>query len=707
MRRPRFFHIRRAICTLLAVLALTGYGAGAQDAGDDLKNLSEMPLEELIKLQVITVATGSHKSIPEAPAIASVITAQDIEAMGATTVEEALEMVPGLHVSNSGELYSPKYLIRGISTRYNPETLVLINGIPITSIFRGDRANRLGTLPVKMVSRIEVIRGPGSALYGADALSGVINVVTKTASDSPENQKTEMGGNIGSFNTHEAWLMHSEKYGELKGIIMADYRNTNGQNREITQDAQTQLDNLTGTRASLAPGPVNLSAKELALFLDLEKTKWRLRGSYHGLSNAGTGQGVSSALDPNGRASFARSTVDLTYHEPKLNENWDFTSQLAYYHGSQEVDKNLILFPPGSNLGSGVFPEGAIGNPEFWERHILFDNSAIYKGFEDHRIRLGTGYQFLHLYRVKGSTNFFPSTFSPRPGLTDVADTSEIYIPENSRNSFYGYAQNEWKLSRDWELTAGLRYDHYSDFGSTLNPRAALVWKTTPALTTKFLYGRAFRAPGFIELYIINNPVSLGNPNLKPETNNVYELAWAYQLTPNWHASLNLFHYKARDMITFLKDPSGTATAQNDGSQIGNGFEFETKIKATPNLHLTGNYSFLKATNEAADEPAGNYPKHQAYLRDDWTFMPNWTWGNQFNWVGPQNREPGDSREPLKSYATVDVILRRKALFDKLNLATAVRNLFDSDVREPSAAIPNDLPQAGRSIYVEFSYHLF
>ena len=85
-------------------------------------------------------------------------------------------------------------------------------------------------------------------------------------------------------------------------------------------------------------------------------------------------------------------------------------------------------------------------------------------------------------------------------------------MPEGRRDSSYIYIQDIWQLSNDWELTAGVRSDHYSDFGSTTNPRFALVWANTYRLTTKLFYGEAFRAPSFAETKEVNNPVALGNP---------------------------------------------------------------------------------------------------------------------------------------------------------------------------------------------------
>ena len=105
------------------------------------------------------------------------------------------------------------------------------------------------------------------------------------------------------------------------------------------------------------------------------------------------------------------------------------------------------------------------------------------------------------------------------------------------------FAQDEWQFVENWNLTTGIRYDHYSDFGGTLNPRFALVWATTDSVTTKLLYGRAFRPPSFNELYVINNPNIVGDPELKPQTIDTYELALSHQLTREFLYTLNAFYY--------------------------------------------------------------------------------------------------------------------------------------------------------------------
>jgi outer membrane receptor for monomeric catechols len=123
-------------------------------------------------VQTVSIATGSQKSLLLAPAVASVITAADIKAMGATDLDQVLESVPGLHVARQAALYAPNYLIRGISSEFNPQVLLLRNGLPMTTLFVGNKGQVWGNYPLQHVARIEIIRGPGSALYGAMPMPG-------------------------------------------------------------------------------------------------------------------------------------------------------------------------------------------------------------------------------------------------------------------------------------------------------------------------------------------------------------------------------------------------------------------------------------------------------------------------------------------------------------------------------------------------------
>jgi len=648
----------------------------------------------------VTIASGTRQPIARAPSVASVITAEDIDAIGATDLDEVLETVPGLHVSRSALGYNPIYTIRGISTQYNPQVLMLVNGIPITGVFVGDRSIIWGGMPVENIVRIEVIRGPGSALYGADAFSGVINIITRNAADL---DGTQFGLRAGSFNSRDAWVQHGGTWGGFDVAAYLRVGTSDGQRRIIDADAMTVF----GT-PSLAPGPVNLGRDAIDGRIDLARDKWRLRASYQQRDNVQSGAGIASALDTKGSNFGERISTDLTYQDTNFAPDLDVTAQASYLHITEQSD--LTLYPPGFP----GFSDGVIGNPYKWERHLRFNLSAAYTGLQSHKLRFGAGTQDDDLYRTRETKNFtlvpIPGGFFPAPlgAVVDVTDTAPFLRP-HSRRVNHIYVQDEWAFTRDWYLTAGVRHDQYSDFGGTTNPRLALVWEAAYNLTSKLLYGRAFRPPSFSELYNINNPVALGNPNLKPEEIESLELAFAWQATSTLQTNLNLFRYRMKDILRFVQNPDNSFTAQNAGRQNGQGMEIELAWEAGQNLRLSGNYAQQHSVDAATDQDAGNAPRHHAYARADWRFMPGWTANAQLNHVASREREPGDIRPAIADYRTVDLTLRNQSRSGDWDFAVTVRNLFDADAREPSPApglIPNDLPLAPREWRFELRHQL-
>jgi outer membrane receptor for ferrienterochelin and colicins len=694
--------IKPLLAMLLALISTVSVHAASQSQKVDLAQAEE---EELALAygdkSFVSIATGSRQPIARAPSVASVVTAEDIAAIGAADLDEVLETVPGLHVARSPIGYNPIYTIRGIYTPFNPQVLMLINGIPITDVTFGDRSQIWGGMPVDNIARIEVIRGPGSALYGADAFAGVINIITKTA---PDINGTQLGLRAGSFNSLDGWVQHGGQWGafDVAGYLRAGH--TDGQRQIITQDAQSTLDTITGPAPSLAPGPVNLGYDAVDGRIDLSRDKWQLRAGFQQRNNGGSGAGAASALDPTGHSFGQRINTDLTYQDTNFAPDLDVTAQASYFYITEQ--SNLTLYPPGSNLfGTGPFPNGVIGNPYKWESHLRFNLSAVYTRLQRHKLRFGAGTQDDDLYKTEETNNY--STLSPGP----VIEVTPFLLP-HSRRVNYVYAQDEWAFTKDWYLTAGVRQDHYSDFGSTTNPRLAVVWETAYNLTSKLLYGRAFRPPSFSELYNINNPVLIGNPNLKPETNQSTELAFVWQATSTLQANLNLFHYLWEDILR----PDSNNVVQNAGNQHGEGFEAELVWDARENLRLSGNYAQQHSVDEASGQDAGYAPEQHVYARADWRFIPRWTLDAQLNYVADRKRAPGDTRPPIADYTTVDFTLRSQSHNGGWGYSFKVLNLFDAGAREPSpystpfipfsnnVPIPYDLPLAGRSWLAELTH---
>lgn len=652
----------------------------------------------------ISIATGSQQMLRRAPAVASVITAEDIAAMGATDLDEVLESVPGVHVSRSPNGYASSYAIRGISTQYGTEALMLQNGIPMTTLLVGNKGNIWGGFPVEHIARIEVIRGPGSALYGADAFSGVINIITKTAADTPG---TEFGVRAGSFKTGNAWVQHGGKVGPVDVASYLRVGSTDGFKETITADAQTARDRNSRTKASLAPGSVNTGYDAIDANLDLGYDKWRLRAGYKLRDNVGTGAGVASALDPVGKMKSERVTADLSWADAHLAKDWGLGFSASYLGYAQEMPTYLQLSPPGTKFGANVFPNGQIGAPETRERQLRLSAFTTYSGFAGHSLRFGMGHDDLNLYETATHKNYTLTPAGapvPAGAVADYSNLQPFMTPQRRKVSYF-YAQDEWNFAKDWALTAGLRRDLFSDAGGTTNPRLALVWEAAFDLTVKLLHGQAFRAPAFGEQYSINNPVSRGNPNLAPETVKTTEAAFSWQAQRDTQVNLSLFHYEMKDIIRIV---SGAFV--NSGTQTGRGAELETVKDVSRNLRLTGNYSWQRSIDEATKQDAGYAPHNHIYARADWRFTGNWLASSQVNWVADRKRPAGDTRANVPDYTTLDLTVRTTRAKDPWNFMLTVRNLFNADVREPSlapgTALPYDLPMAPRAIYLQVVYRL-
>lgn len=674
---------RRIFCTFLA-LVWAGAAVAATTSEEE-----ELALAYGDK-STISIATGNSQPINRAPAVATVITSRDIEAMGATDLDQALESVPGLHVSMVHVAMNPIYSFRGISTKYNPQVLMLVNGIPITNVFWGDRSQLWGGMPLENVARIEVIRGPGSALYGADAFSGVINVITKTAADI---DGTGFGVRAGSFNSRDAWIQHGGKLGALDAAFYLRAGNTDGSRGIIQQDAAFFAPN-----ASLAPGPINTERKAVDARADLSREAWRVRAAYQ-QRELGVGAGVAGALDPNSRGHSSRTYLDLSYEPANWAPNWDMSGVVGFYDNKEKGSPPYTLFPAGALPG---FPNGMIASPGHAERHTHGSISAFYTGFEKHRVRIGTGFRVDDLYETSELKNF-GATFAPLPGLVDATgNPALVYMMPHKRNVAYAFAQDEWNFAKDWALTVGVRHDRYSDFGGTTNPRLALVWDAAYNVVVKAMHGAAFRAPSFSEQYSINNPVVVGSPNIKPETITTDELAFSWQPVAKLQTSLNFFQYRMKNIIR----PAVT-TYQNAGDQTGRGLELEAALDATSNLRLAGSFSLQHSTDQATGQDAGMAPHRRLFGRADWRFAPQWQFGTTLNHVAGRMREPGDIRPNVPDYTTVDMTLRREKLAGNWDVRAMLMNLFNRKAWEPtfrSAGMPSDLPIPGRAFFIQLQY---
>ncbi len=671
--------------------------------------------------RLLLTATGSLKPVYLAPSVASVITKEDIEKMGATTLDEVLQTVPGLHASPSNKnQMNSVFSIRGIQNSLNPHVLIMMNGLPTTYVFTGGRPHGF-KLPVSMISRIEVVRGPGSAVFGADAFAGTINIITK---DGQEINGTQAGSRYGTFNSSDIWLQNGGQYGGWDVAIGLEWMKSKGDNdRTIDTDLQTNLDAGLGTNASLAPGALNTEYEIFNGNFSLAKDQWTFRLWGWLTNNSAIADGVTQTLAPDSYVNSKQFIADLSYHNDTLLKDTAFDTRLSYRY--QKVDSLFQLFPPGTKLPIGAdgnidfyapagitaFPDGVIGDPADEDDYYGIEQVIFYEGLKQNKFRLAMGYKYIETSTTE-SKNFGPGILDGSQAVADgtlinVTGTDFIFMGDKTRNLTFISLQDEFSFARNWELTAGIRYDHYSDFGHTINPRLALVWETRYDLTTKLMYGSAFRPPSFNELYTKNNPSNLGNENLAPETTDTYELAFDYQPTSRLRTILSIFYYEIDDLIDLVNDPGQTTqTAQNAKNQQGYGLELEADWEVLDTLHINANLASQRSKNKETKEIVPDTPALQFYTNIHWQFTPDWSVNSQYFWIGDRHRAADDTREQIKDNDIVNLTLQNKKIFDHWDLKIGIFNLFDENIREPSqATISNDYPMEGRSIFAELRLH--
>ena len=655
-----------------------------------LERLLSLNVEDVMAIKV-KISTNTEQTLSKAPSVVSVITAEDIRATGATNLTEVLQTVPGIYIRPNLFGFRPHVTFRGAATSH---TLMMVNGAPIKDLVWSSGIFWKG-LTANMIERVEIIRGPGSALFGSDASAGVINVITKTAG---KIEHSEVGARAGNFDMQAGWAQHGGSWNGFDINFTAELSHTDGHSPFIARDGQTAKDRTFGTQVSYAPGYAYYGYDNEDLRFSIGKGNWRLLAERVHQSNLGVGLTGGGVLDPLTRGDSSRSDIALLYNNGEIAKDWGVNAELRYHYLDYTSGNGFQENPPGYTDATGTYPNGFMNLMRSAQRGVTLEGSGLYSGLKTHAIRLGGGYKSENLYFVQQFINKGTGPDGqPLPAggpLVDVSDTLYAFAPEKTRRISYLYLQDVWTLSNDWELTAGARYDHYSDFGGTLNPRVALVWQSTDRLITKLMYGQAFRAPSYLELYALT-AATKPNSNLTPERSKTWDLLFSYSASRDLKFSLDLYRFAQSNLI------AGDAANQfqNIGNNTALGVELEARWQAMKTLKVTGNLTSRDDTIAFS-----SVPKRKAYLRADWAFMPSWNWNAQLNWIDKRSLLPGDPRLPLDSCALVDTTIRyapRKGW----EYAASLRNLFDVDAREyTSSSIPNNLPLPGRSFYAEMRY---
>lgn len=680
----RFLSPCLTLCTVLLSLSpACPAAAGEAPAQVPLETLMSMSLEELVDVK-IALPTRSSMPLRKSPAIATVITAQEIRNMGARDLMDVLKIVPGTGVSRTYEGFH-MVDIRGIGTPSSEKILVMIDGHSLNKNIAGSGLRYLADyLSVNDIKQVEVVRGPGSALYGANAFVAVINIITKGTADI---DGVEAEASWGSFNTGKVNLMAGKVFENgFQAFSNVNYWSTNGANLEIARDR------FSGTPLSAAPGDADTSFAAVEALLKCSFHDLHYEGHYM-QNNRGVYIGFGNALTDNNTLKYENYWHELSY---KRDIARTVNSNLKLYWDQFAQDALVKVTPPGF---MGSYPEGMIGGPMVKDRTLGGELQLDYDIFRNNHLLAGFVYEKMKQYDVRSISNFNPNTFQYLGSVQDISSWAN-WNKIGSREIHAAYLQDEWELIKTIHLTTGVRYDHYSDFGDTTNPRVGLVWDFLRDADLKLLYGQAFSAPSFSELYNDNSPSLMGNPGLQPEEIKTYEVGAGYRLTQHLQTRLNYFYNDITELIA--RDTSTLPNRYvNKGGAMVDGVEVE----------ISGNYlmdRYWKCAYVYQDPRTDTHARIEnvPYQRANFTVnYPVWTYLNanvSVLWTGSRPRVAGDTRGDMPSFTTVDVALTAKNFYQGLEIQGAIHNLFDEKYSDPdlsgaSMFIPNDYPREGIS----------
>jgi iron complex outermembrane receptor protein len=649
----------RTVRSTHLVVALSPAGPGLLVAQADA-------LDSLLNTR-ISSAAKYEQTISEVAGAVTIVTADDIARFGYRTVAEVLAATRGFYLSNDRDY---TYVgARGFSrpTDYNNRILILINGQVTNEPIWGGAyvASELGTA-LSAVERIEIIRGPGSAVYGTGAVFGVINIVTK---DGGQVQGGTITGEGGSYGSRGATATFGQRLAPGTDLsLFASWLETDGADFYVPEyDAPETHDGLA--RGVDWEGQWGFGGK-------LQRGPLRVTASFNSRRKS-IPTGAFAVMFGDDRS----WTVDRTG-----------VQQIAY---ERNVAKGMSLRTRAYGTGywykgdyayaaDDIYPEAAGAEGVGAEAVLTWDlNSAN---------RLTAGAEALYYWRAE--------YFAPREGTRDFSISNPFWRPSL-------YLQNEYQITRTLSVLAGVRYDSYDEVGSALSPRGALIFTPTRATSFKLLYGRAYRAPSLAERE--PSGYAIPDPDLTAEKGGTLELIYQQRLSRNVLGTVSLYDYRLNGLIDQVAE-GGTdelcvfrnvSDAHAQGMDVGLDGRFGT-------LSGYASYSMQRAHDELTRIVLTNSPRH--LLKGGAAF-----------------RLPGGVRPALEGryesgrrtiadtwtddFFVADLHLgfalpQRDGVLSHLDLSLRVRNLFGTRYTTPSGVehVQPAIEQDGRALLTQLRH---
>lgn len=666
-------------------LLLAALVSSASQAVIDDDYLFSMSLQELLLVE-ITGSTLTPESIDSVPSAVTVFNHRQITDMGIDTVDELLRFVPGFQSYRSHDVpIQSAYSVRGRRVAFfGAELLVLVDGQRLSEPNNSGGGRLLPKLSVKSIESIEFIRGPGSAVYGANAMAGVINIISRKAAN-------EATLSYGTFNKRKGQILLSDALGPFNVDFYASHDSDDGDDYALyDKDSSSNIDTNDPQSLSELKASMKWGDNQLSLFhLQYEGDNFYEFGNVFNDYNASSTE--FSALNFKRSFKLNSSDVEGYFWMGYRQSERLFKGRLAPAGGLAAISSPSSSEPLLVNGGFKdtneqrylLHTDWTLNDKQSWQNGIEYRKTDIPAQYSD------VNYDLAALANGDFPIDSYGTDFQP----TQLQSASQ-------RDIFGLYSQYQHKLLDSTDLTLGLRYDKFSNIGENISPRVALIQQFSSEHTLKLLYGEAYRAPNEFELNLINNPVVLGNANLKPETVKSYDIIWLWRL-PMMHISTSYFVNEFEDSILQKNQVGGSRQYVNDADEDPTkGLEVEVYSQVNDKLLVQANYSHIlekpdQMFREAQD--FGSFIVNYQHL--------NWNINISASYNGEREIETASGMVGLDEYWLV----YSKASYQyssNLLVSLQAKNLMDENYESPTDGIdnPSGLPNRGQELLMSLRY---
>ena len=668
------------------------------------RDIEDLDLGDLLSVRS---GEGGARTADDEPGTVFVVTEEDIRRSGARGVLDVLETVPGIDVAIDN-LGRSTLVVRGVpgglTSGGSENVLVLLNGLKLNENISGGAFAVNLDLPVDNVKRIEVIRGPGAVGFGVGAYLAVVNIVTEGVDTFRRDELTLGAGSFKSF-------LYNFRYGttwkeiSLAGFLQYSY--TGGPNLVIPEDLQTATDAALAPLgippASLAPGEVQDDRKaadaNLALaYRDFDMTI-RLKKE-----DAGGFVGILDVLGEHNRLTNTQSHVAA--HWGRALPVGEVGVKAAF--SQARVERFLDVLPPNFTLvaengGQVRFPGGVAYQDALGTRRVGVEGTLSRVAGDEHLLTGGVRVEKESSFDLAAKTNIDFQTGIALPAYMEVP----TLVPDASRTILSGWVQDAWNPTARIGVTAGLRFDNYTDYGTATSPRFAGVYRARPDLVLKVGYGRAVRTPSFLERFY-SSPRYASEAGVDPARLNSVDAGVVYRRR-DLRVTATVYVMALRDVIA----PDGSGLVLGAPARIVNvegidttGLEIEASHNFPGNRAVQFAYGLQSPEDAATGERLAGVPTHLGRISGT---LP----AGQYLLISPalsfrsaRPRAEGDARPDLDGYTLVDVVVRGRNFHPRLEAVGTIHNLFDTHFHDPSpvGGLPGDYPRPGRAILVKLKY---